>query len=177
MEYLAESTAPVWAIGGLLFTMAAIALAYTRSRGALIAVLAVVLLVAAGLLAERLVVTERESVQMALVDLLAHIEADDLPGVVQRLDPQSNIRADAETLMPKFDIYKARSNGNIDVVFQDPDTATASFGFAANVRHHESGVQGPYFDRVQIDFVRRDGQWVVTGYATDKDWRRDAARL
>jgi hypothetical protein len=181
VEYLAENTAPVWALSAVLLTMASIAYVYTRSASALLAVAGVILLTGVGLLAERLVVTPREAVQQSVRELLAVIEADDLPGVLAKIAPSEGaMRSDAELLMPQFDINKARATGEIEVAIdrdQTPPTAAATFRFFADVLHRKSGMKGGYFDNVTIFFKEQAERWVVTGYSTDKDWRKDAGRL
>ncbi len=181
MEYFAENTAPVWALGAVLLTMAVIAYVHTRSLNALLAVAGVILLTGVGLLVERLVVTQREAVQQSMQELLAAIEADDLPGVLAMIAPsESTMRSDAELLMPQFDINKARATDEIEVTIdrdKSPPTAAATFRFFADVLHRKSGMKGGYFDNVTIFFVEEGDRWVVTGYSTDKDWRKDAGRL
>lgn len=178
MEYLAENPAPVWALGAVLLTLAVIYYAFTRTGVALGAVLGVLLLTGLGVAAERWVVTPREQVQHALQALLQRVEADDLPGVLAMVSlSASDIRGDAQSLMPMFDIRKARSTGEVDVVMQGDTQADAEFRFFTDVRHVRSGHRGGYWDDVTISFAKQNDRWVITGYSTQKNWRADAARL
>lgn len=165
-----------------MFTMAAIAFVYARTTASLIAMAVIVLLTTGGLLVEWLVVTPSEAVQASLRELLVCIEADDLPGVLALISQaDTQMRSDAETLMPMFDVRKARSTGEVQVAFDDSKSkpkAVATFRFIADVLHKKTGIRAPYSDPgVTIFFVQEGDRWVVSGYETERDWRKEAGRL
>lgn len=181
MNYLAENAAPIWAAGAVLLTMAGIVYAYTRSPKALAAVGGVVALTAAALVTERLVITPREAVQGQLARLMDAIEANDLPAVLALVSPTAtDVRSDAETLMPMLEVERAGPASSIEVtlpVGEEPTTASAEMNALIQVRHKESGMTGGYFDPVTVHFAREGGRWLVTGYTADDDWRRGVAEL
>lgn len=181
MEYFAENATPYWVLGALLLTMTGIVYVHTRRFEALLAMVAVVALTGVGLLAERLLVTPREEVQATLAELLERVEANDLQGVLTMVSPTAtDLSSDAQTLMPLFDVHKARATGEVEVDIDhetDPPAAVATFSFFGEVSHLKSGTKAPYFDDVSLHFSRHNDRWVISSYSTTKDWRRDAARL
>jgi hypothetical protein len=152
----------------------------TRSRGAVAAMGIIVLLTAALLAVEWLLETPREAVARTLYEIAGAIEADDLPGVLTYIAPSSTeVRADAETLVPLVVVEKARILGtpNIDVDdTTNPRKATVNCQAMVNVVVKQNGLKGPYMDRVTIDFVERDGRWLIESYTPKQDWRRELRR-
>ncbi|MEM6330087.1 MAG: hypothetical protein AAF790_07555 [Planctomycetota bacterium] len=180
MQLLFESPAVICVAGAVALTMAGIVYHATRTWASLAAVALVVLLTALGLVIEHQVRTPREQVQAALLGLLEAIEADDVPGVLARLTPTAaEMRADAERLMPEFDIDRARSTGEIEVELSPgpPETATVAANVFVKARHRRSGMQGGDFARVEFRLVREGGRWLVDGYNASEDWRRGASQL
>lgn len=186
VDVLLESPLAVAALGLVPVTAAAIVYAQTKSRESFAALLTAVVLAVAAVFAERLYETPREQVRSAVATLFAAIEANDLPGVLRQIDPQetAGVRADAETLMPLFTVESAGVGGDVEVaVSTGPNpggegaTATASLTPLIRVQHRRSGAAGAYFDALDIQFTRRGGRWLVTGYQAAQDWRGGAARL
>ena len=182
MEFLLENSAPIWIAGAILITMAGIVYSSLRTDAALFGVALAILLTIAGLVGEHFYQTPREQVQAALYALFDTIESDDLPGVLTRLAPgASTIRADAENLMPRFDIAKTRASGPIDVVFPGDDTtasqATAGVSVFVHATHNQSGMRGGNMARVEFQLERQSGKWLVRDYSVSKDWRRGAESL
>lgn len=178
MILLLENPAPIWVVGAILLTMAGIVYASLRTPAALAAMIFIVALTAAALCAEYFYLTPREQVQTALEDLMAAVEADDVPGVLALLAPTSStIRGDAETLMPLFEIDKARTTGTTEVELTGEETAIAHARVFVQVRHKRSGIRGGDFAEVDFTYRRQGDRWLVEDYEVSKEWRKKAAGL
>jgi hypothetical protein len=180
VSYLAENAAAIWIGGAVLVTLAVIVYVQVRSTAAFVGIFAAVLLTIALVVAERLIVTPREAVGQTLNDLAATIEADDLPGVLQFIAPTAaEVRADAEALMPLVVVDRARIISTPEIVVDestDPPTATVNCQGLVDVTVKQNGMQGPYMDRVEIQFVRSGDRWLIESYTPSKDWHREATR-
>lgn len=184
MTVLLESPAAVLALGFLVITLGAIPFAQTRSRGALALLAAAVLLATGGFVGERLYRTPREEVERDLDALFRAIRANDLPGVLACIDPRdvAGVRSDAEALMPRFRVEAASQGGDPRVELPDDPSAEGALATARlkpliRVQHRRSGAVGAYFDRLELQLIRRDGRWLVSGYSAAKDWQEGAAKL
>lgn len=178
MNYLAENALAIWIGGAVLLTMAGIVYLQLRTRGALLAMLAVVLATGALLVVEHLVETPREAVERTLFELAAAIEANDLPGVLRYIAPNArDVRSDAEALMPLVIVNKARVLGTPEIVVDEsaqPLSATAKCQGFIDVTVKQNGAKGPYMDRVVIHFVADGQRWRIESYTPERDWRRAA---
>lgn len=178
MEFFLENSTPIWVAGGILLTMAAIVYSSLRTTWSLVAVVVVVLLTAAGLVAEQLIQTPREQVQATLQVMFEAIEADDVPGVLSHLATSaSEMRSDAQTLMPEFEIEKARLPGAVEVLIKSDAAATVTAKVFVQVTHKKTGMRGGNFAEVDFDFIREGDRWLVESYSVSEDWRRGAAQL
>ena len=178
MSLLLESPVAVAAIGLLLVAIAVIPYLQFRTNmsfGWLVASI----LIAIGMFAtERLWLTPAEQVRGVISQIFVAIKADDLPGVLALIDPAATeMRSDAETLMPMFQVESAGEGGEVRIELLGDDAATAHFKPLIKVQHRKSGTMGAYFDHLQMDFVRRGDRWLATGYQAAKDWRSEASRL
>jgi hypothetical protein len=178
--WLAENPVAIWCGGAVLLTLAVVVHLQMRTRASLLAIVAIVLVTAALLVAERLIVTPREEVAAALDGIVARIEANDLPGVVQLISPPAkSVRADAEALMPLVTVERAAIVSTPEITVDMaamPPTATVDCQGLVNVTVKQNGMKGPYLDRVQIHLVRTGDRWLIESYTPQKDWRHGAAR-
>jgi hypothetical protein len=178
--WLFENPVAIWCGGAVLLTLAVVVHLQMRTRASLLAIAAIVLLTAALLIAERLIVTPREEVQQTLDLLAARIEANDLPGVLTFVAPSAKaVRADAESLMPLVTVNRAAivSTPEIAVDMEaQPATADVSCQGLVDVTVKQNGMKGPYLDRVKIHFVHSGGRWLIESYTPQKDWHRGALR-
>jgi hypothetical protein len=156
----------------------------TRSRGALGLLLVALLLTASGIAFERYWLTPREQVRQSLGQLFEAIRANDLPAALRRIDSSAtDVQSDAQTLMPMFNVDAASVGGEVAVELPDTLTdgaiAVAKFKPLIRVQHKQSGAVGAYFDRLEVDFVRRGDEWFVKAYrpADGQDWRAGASQL
>ena len=79
LTWLAENALPIWMLGAIALTMAAIVYLQTRSRGAFFGVVGVLAVTALLLLVNRLIETPREAVERRLYEIAATVEANDVP--------------------------------------------------------------------------------------------------
>ena len=168
MNTLLENPVPIWAVGAVLATFAAIVLAARRNLPSLFALVGVVLLTLILVLVECLVVTEREEVEAAVYRLAAAVESGDLPAVFAMLDPAAvNVRSDATLLMPRLKIAKARVGGQLTVevdLSTKPPQAVSRFRGLLDAVDTRSGVKFVYYDEVEITWLRQKGRWLVDDY-------------
>ncbi len=178
MALLLESPLAVAAIGLLLVTMAAMAHSQLRT-GKSFGMLVLALLLAVGaFLGERFWQTPAEQIHGTIAEFFDAIKANDLPAVLMLIDPSATeMRSDAETLLPMFRVEAAGEGGEVRIEIRGTDTATANLKPLIKVQHRQSGTTGAYFDGLRIDFVRRGDRWLATGYQAAKDWRSEAGRL
>ncbi|MEN1681546.1 MAG: hypothetical protein AAGJ46_18345 [Planctomycetota bacterium] len=179
MQTLLEDPAPILIAGALAVTVAAIVHSSVRSRASQAGVAAAVLLTLGAVITEWAWQTPAEQVHSAFEELLAAVEANDLPAVLAGLSPAATqVRADAQKLMPEFAIEKARVIGAVNVVPLSDAT-----GYAVEARvfvqagHRRTGMKGGKMADVVFTFDRQGERWLLTGYDASDDWRRGAAEL
>ncbi|MGE0537821.1 MAG: hypothetical protein AB7O68_22845 [Pirellulales bacterium] len=163
---------PVFWIAITLLVEAILAIVLVRTgRGAILAVmLGVLLLGAAGLLLEQMVITEREEVEAAFDDIADALERNDLPGVLARLAPEAaSLRTEASSRMPRVEIDEARIR-DLKVTFNhraNPPTARADFKAIVEARDTKGEVPYEHFIRQFSVGLRRDGdRWLLTDYTS-----------
>lgn len=180
MNLFLESAMTVASLGLLAIGMAAIVYFQTRSRGSVLAIGGLILLTIGALAIEQGWQTPTEQVTSATNSLLDAIESNDLASVLRLIDiSAANMRSDAEVLMPQFDVENAGAGG-LKIEFDnpsDPTTATVNTKALIKARHLKSGITGGYFDGLQLDFIKRDDKWRVSGYRPAKDWRKETGKL
>lgn len=168
MTTLLENPLPIYAVGAILLTLAALAAAARRNLGAMIAFAAILIGTIGLLMAEHFVVTDRERVEQALADIVAAIEQNDAQGVVAEIDPQSpEIAGDAETLMSLVRVKQAGYSAlKIDV---DGNLATARFRGVLSGTTRKGGAPLGFYDEVEVTWVRRGDAWKLNGYTAFHD--------
>lgn len=167
MTLLLENPLPIWALGAVCLTISVIVFLAKRSLGSILGVAAVVATTLLLLSLERAVVTPTEELEQSVATVLAAIEANDLNGVLARIDPQAtHVRHDAETLMPQV---KVKETGATAVRVEiDPNVkpakATTFFRGRIDGMHVRNSVRLFYFDQVEIDWHKPGETWLITDY-------------
>jgi hypothetical protein len=181
VNYLLESPLPVLVAGAIGLTIAVMVYLSAATRGSQIAIGVVVVATLAGVLVERWIETPREEVAGTLQRLLNAVESNDVPGVLSYLSPQAgDVRTDAETLMPRLDIERANTAGEVEVTLDDelePQQATVKFKGFIVATDKSSGIRGAYNDGVTVTMEYTDGRWLVRECVPERDWRGEAAKL
>jgi hypothetical protein len=181
VNYLLESSLPYLVAGAIGLTITVMIYLSAGSRGSQIAIGVVVLATLAGLILARWIETPREEVGATLQQLLDAVESNDVPGVLAHLSPQAgDVRSDAETLMPRLEIERANSAGEVVISLdneQNPQQATAEFKGFIVATDKSSGMRGGYNDGVKVIFERSGDRWLVRECIPDRSWRSEAAKL
>lgn len=171
MTWLAEDPLPVWLVGALLLTFALVVYLQARTSWSVWAMAAVVVLVGLLTIVEWLWLTPREQVERTLREVLVAVEEDDLPRTLSYLAPSAvDSRTDAETLMPRLDIYRARALDTPQIVVNG-DEATVNFRAFIKARDKSSGADGGYLDDVQVRFEYDGRRWLVSEVRPAKPWQ------
>ncbi len=170
-----ENPAPIWAVGAVLTTLAALVFLARRNLPSLFALLGVVLLTLLLVLVEQIIVTQREEVEAAIDRLAAAVEANDLPAVLAHLDPTAiKPTTDAKTLLPRLKIAKAHVAGTLSIDMDHsamPPRATSRFRALLDAVDRKSGMKIVYFDEVEIIWARKDDRWLATDYTAKASGR------
>jgi hypothetical protein len=170
---LLENPIAIAVIGGLLTTVALVVFLARQTGRSLAALGGVIAVTALLLLVERWVVTDREAVEYALADMLAAIEANDVPAASAFVDSAApGIKSDMEAIMPLVKVNNA--NAAAVVVETNPNasppTATSRFQAYLHGTHGSSGQPLAYINqRVDIEWVKRGDRWLVSGYTAYYD--------
>jgi hypothetical protein len=167
MSWLFEDPTPTLVAIVLIEAVLAIALVKT-GRGILLAVIAGVGLLGAGLLVlEWVVVTDKETVADTLTAAAKALEANDVPAVQQFIDPASPMRNRVASEMAQATINKATFS-RLDVRFNrhtSPPTAEADFMGYINGRDRRGEFPyGSFVGRFVVRLRREGDRWVMTDY-------------
>ena len=177
LTWLAEDPLPIWLTGAALFTVALVVYLQLRSSWALIGMLAVAALVGLLTLIEHFVITPGEQVEQALRDIVAAVEADDLSTVLTLMSSRATeAKTDAETLMPRLTIAKARVTNKPEIVFSSSGEATAKFRGLIDVTDQKSAIKGVYYDDIEVRFACEGEQWLLLDYTPTQAWRKRMGR-
>ena len=138
---------------------------------------ALVLLIA-GLVIERLVVTDREAIRQTLADIARDVKSNDhraLAAHIHSSAPELKKRAQAEMPNYKFDDCRVTRVHLVDVdASAEPRSAIAEFNVVVSgtFRQSELEVTGTYPRWVKLHFVRdKDDRWKVIAYEHDDPQR------
>jgi hypothetical protein len=163
-----ENPVAIAVLGALAATLAVVVYLAKKNLGSLVALGVVAVLTLLMLVVEKLVVTDREAVEAAVVQVMDAIEQNNLPGVLEFVDPAAkSVVTDAETLMPMVKVKTANASG-IDVEINDatsPPQATSTFRAYLDGVHGSSGMRLAYFNqRVDLFWVKQGNRWLIDRY-------------
>jgi hypothetical protein len=181
MNWLAENTLTILMIGAVALAMAVFAYSQARTRGALYGVLGVILVTAVLAIASWLIETPREAVERSLYELAATVEANDVKGVLSYLAPSADpqLRKDIETLMPLVKIDRARIIDTPEFILEggaDNMSATVKCHGVIFAVNKQDGMKGGADDHLVLKWIRRDKQWLLESYTSQKNWNRAVGR-
>jgi len=172
MNWLYEQPLVVLILGVVLGLATGAAWASTGKRWLLAVFGLVVLLTAGGLIAERMIVTDREAVEATLVEIAADVESNDIPALLRHIySGAPRVKADAEAELPNYRFTECRVTKvhSIDVdAASEPRSAVVEFNIIAGGSFRQGGfeVSDQRIPRwVQLHLVReQDGRWAVQDY-------------
>lgn len=173
MEFLFENPLRIIFIGVLVEAVLALALFRTRRGAILWFMIAALALTAAVLAMERLVVTERERVEMTIDGITAALEANDLNRVLSYVDPAAaKTRGRAAWAMGRIEIQSVRVY-RLDISINrltTPMTARASFFGYISYRDKQGEIPyGNYGSRFVVELRKENDRWVVTGHVEEQN--------
>ncbi len=168
MTWLMESPLTIVVVS-VLVDLALIAALIRSGRGMILGLLGLSVLVSAGLLvAERMVVTDREAIRAAIDRIGDALVTNDLNKVLALLDPNATtLRERARGVLPQFNFKEASVGGDVKVVIQpaaNPPTATAEFigRFRLTAKHGGTLGYDQAVDRIHFGLKKIDGQWLIS---------------
>jgi hypothetical protein len=169
MNWIVESPWPVITLGVVVQVALAIALVRTGRGVYLVVMGAAAAITGAALLAERLIVTEREQVEDALESAAVALEANDPPAFMGLVSPRSPRRAEIEYLLSRVHIRDANVGGDLEIrtnQLTSPPSATAYF--TGRVEASDVRQSFPYEHMVQkfkVTLQRHNDRWLIHDYA------------
>jgi hypothetical protein len=147
---------------------------FRTGRGALLWVmLGVLALTLLGVLIERLVVTERERVEMTLDGITAALEANDLSRVLSYVSPDATqTRRRATWAMRRIEVQSARIY-RLEITINRltiPPTAKAAFFGHLEYRDRQGEIPyNNYGSSFVVDLRKQGDSWVVTGHVEEQE--------
>lgn len=169
MSLLIENPVAIAVVGAVAATCALVMFLARRNLSSLAALVGIMALTVLLLAVEKFVVTDREAVEVGLEQVLAAVEENDLPGVLEWIDSAAvvNVKADAEALMPLVKVTAANASAVTVEVNEaaNPPTATCEFRAYLNGTHGSSGAPLLYVNqKVLIGWVKRGDRWLIDNY-------------
>jgi hypothetical protein len=170
MTELAENPFPALLIGCLTTVILASGRLRTGSKWLLAAVIATILATVAAVLAERLIVTERERVTQTLFDIAGLVERNQVNEVLEYAYPKTPaVRVQAANELPRYRFSRVDIKRNLEIeVFPDlvPPMATANFNVVVVLDTRDGQFNSQLIPRyVEVTFYKDDdGQWRVGAY-------------
>ncbi|MBN2579813.1 MAG: hypothetical protein JXB10_12570 [Pirellulales bacterium] len=175
MSYFTENS--MWMIFlGIAVEAVLGAILFRTGRGSLLwAMIGAAVLVAAGVTAEKLIVTEKEEVERTLDDIAAALEDNDQQRVLTYISPaDKRSRSEASWAMGRCEI-RGTSVLQLSVTVNkltSPHTAEARFRGIIQYRDRKGEIPySSYSSIFNVSFRKEDGRWIVTGYETSQPVR------
>jgi hypothetical protein len=174
MSVLVENPLAIAVGGGVLATLALVVFLARRSLASLLTLGGILAATVLLILIEQLVLTDQEQVEIGLASVLAAVEANNMPAVLNWIDPAAvSVRADVQALMPLVKVDKARSMGDLEItVDQSGNAPSAMSRFRAFLDgvHGSSGMRVAYFNQqVDLQWIKRGNRWLIDAYTAYYD--------
>ncbi len=168
---LAEDAWPILVVGGMTALILAVAFRQTGKRGLAVGAGVIVALTLLGWLAEYLIVTERERVEMTFATAVGHLENNRDAELLAMIAADANeLRQLANQYLPQFDKAEvAFSDLKIDISDSvEPPLATVNFLGRITVTGDFTGQGLPYTSIGPLPFTLRlrkqGGDWMLIGF-------------
>ncbi len=169
MSWLFEDPTLLLVAGGLIEALLAVVVVNTRQLKVVLAMAAVLALVLTGLTIEQLVITDYERIQSTLEATAQAVQANDVEGVLEHIDPQATgMRQQVAGILRQARVRDAHIK-DLQVHFRRlTSTPSAEAEFIGNVkgsfRSASDSGEGVVIRRFRVDLRRRDDRWLLTGY-------------
>ncbi len=123
--------------------------------------------VAAGLIVEHFVVTDRKSIEQTMDAAVAAVEANNINALLDCISPAAEeTRGYARRLLDRVEVEGAYVH-NLRITINhltSPPTAVVQFQAIGQGRDRRGEIpSGPYNNAVRVDFRREGDRWLVTG--------------
>jgi hypothetical protein len=168
MDWLFESPWAIIIVGVAVEIVLGLIFMNTGRGAVLIAMLAVGVSVALGVLVERVVVTEREEIEVALYGAAAALEANDLEALFTFVGSEAqSLRSRASEVVPRFRILEAKIAGLKITVNHVTNPPTARTELVGRFEVEDASQRIPYENYIQRFAIRwrRDGdRWLMVDY-------------
>jgi hypothetical protein len=130
---------------------------------------AVIAMIIALVVVERMVVTDREAIDSLLRQGAKAVERNDLPGVLRLVHSQApDIRAQAEAEFPKYRFERVSIKNNLKITIDQsktPTEAEATFNVVVVGSDREGTIEHQQVPRYVIINLRKDGDaWRIYSY-------------
>jgi ketosteroid isomerase-like protein len=173
MDILFENPLRIIFIGIVIEAVLGIVL-FRTGRGALLwAMLGVLALTLLGVVIERLVVTERERVEMTLDGITAALEANDLKRVLSYVAPEAvQTRNRAAWALGRIEVQSAWIYRLEITVNRLTSPMTAKAAFFGHISYRDRQGESPYNNygsRFVADLRKQGDIWVVTGHVEEQE--------
>ena len=158
---------------GVLGAIAVVVLGFLwlqTARRSVLYVLGVTLSVTiAAVIMAKLVVTDREAVEMTLNDIAASVARNDVPAVLEWIHPEAHgVRSQAQAEIPRYEFQEVKVKPNLEITFDkldQPTEAVAKF----NVLVMGSDRSGLFKNRrvpryCIVTFRKHENSWRVFAY-------------
>jgi len=173
MTILFENPLRIIFIGIVIEAVLGIVL-FRTGRGALLwAMLGVLALTLLGVAVERLVVTEKERVEMTLDGITSALEANDLKRVLSFIAPGAvATRSRAAWAMGRIEVQSARFYRLEIIINRLTSPMTAKAAFFGYISYRDRQGESPYNNygsRFVVDLRKQGDVWVVTGHVEEQE--------
>jgi hypothetical protein len=172
MTFLVESPWTILLTGIIIEAVLGLLLLQTGRGKILVAMIVVGAVTLAGLVVERLIITDRKAVEMTLDKAVAAVEAGNIDRLLECISPSAKeTREDARWNLKNYKVNSVWIR-NLDIKINNltsPPTAVAKFTVIGNgddANHEALHNTIPPLD-LTVDFQKENGRWVVAGYAGD----------
>ena len=168
MAIFVESPWPILFVGIAVEAVLAFLFVRTGLGKFLIAIIGVAVLIVAGLIVERFVVTDRKLVEQTLDTAVAAVRRNDLQGALDCVSPSAKKARQLPTTVFGWvtfeDAYIRRLEINVNRL-SSPPTAEAKFQAFGRARDRRGEIPYQGFSRnVSLELRRENGRWLVTDY-------------
>ena len=176
METLLESPLPVIVLGIVVEAILGVVYLNNRRASLIAAMVGVLVVVAAGVLVERWVMTDREQIEATLEGAAEALGANDLDQVLLFIDPEADKTIGiARANMLLVTIHSAKVNGlEIEINrFTSPPMAQTRFvglvDFEGSPGVNQFVSRGRLVLKFEVEMVFKDGRWLI---GDNTKWRQ-----
>ncbi len=172
MSNVFENPLPILFGGVLIFAVLFAIWTQQKKRRWVLAMVATVLAVVAGVVLERLIVTDAEEVASTIRRIAEDMESNDVPAVLAHISSSSpDVRSHAESVLKRADVQTVSVKRNLKVAVVNSGarkTAIAKFNAVARLQDKSGTFGNQNVPRFMTLYLIKEGNaWRVTNYDSD----------